>query len=134
MPSLRSTRKTLAFCGRSDPSNYGEPSARGNFVKPGFMTTRAKMVSIGIYCLAEVLSWHVQAQTPVISSSPRTNENTPSRAISNLTVDGSALTEFEQAKRTFKGFRVESVDEFIRIKKCREEILSHGKITHKFTK
>lgn len=40
--------------------------------------------------------------------------------------------KFNQAKRTYKDFRVESVDEFIKIYNYREKLISDGKIKHKF--
>lgn len=51
----------------------------------------------------------------------------------NATVDAAMLRDFETAKRTFKRFKVESVEEFARMKAYRANLLLQGKVTHRFT-
>jgi hypothetical protein len=66
------------------------------------------------------------------SGPAQTNRSVASTTVSSQTVDPSVATEFEQARQTFRGFRVESVEEFIKVKHYHEQVISDGKITHKF--
>src|SRR6266516_2524139 len=51
----------------------------------------------------------------------------------NQTADASFSRAFNQASRYFRNFKVESLDEFIKMQNHRQKLLSQGRITHKFT-
>jgi hypothetical protein len=98
--------------------------------KPMKLKMLVMVVLVGVGTLISTLSVDAQINA---GGPAQTNKSAASTTISNLNADASVAAEFEQARQTFKGFRVESVEEFIKIKNYHEQMLSEGKITHTFT-
>ncbi len=92
-------------------------------------TTRLNSINTSVFLA--VTTFLVAAATT--SGPAQTNRSVASTTVSSQTVDPSVATEFERARQTFKHFRVESVEELIKIKHYREQLISDGKITHTFT-